>query len=106
MSNGTIYMKDWFITQLCRTKVGFQVAYRLGLARPGIDFVDVPCPTEYDGFWVMTPRSKAAIEIDFKNRNGFDPVVCPYLDPECWIGCDCLNPGCPFNQKGADQDEI
>ena len=41
MSNGRIYMKDWFITQLCRTKVGFQVAYRLGLARPGIDFIDV-----------------------------------------------------------------
>lgn len=99
-------LKDFLITQLGRTKFGFSLAYRLGLARPGIDFVEVPYPFEYDGFWILTPRSKAAIEFDFKNRNGFDAVVCPYLDPECWIGCDRSNPGCPFKQKGGNQDAI
>lgn len=91
-------IKNWFITQLCRTSLGFKVAYRLGLARPGIDFVDVDYPTAYDGFWILTPRSLSAIEFDFKKRAGNDVAVCPLLDPECFLGCEHSHPGCPFER--------
>ena len=73
-------IKNWFITQLCRTSLGFKVAYRLGLARPGIDFVDVDYPTAYDGFWILTPRSLSAIEFDFKNKEHVKRLI--YIQKE------------------------